>query len=362
VTLISASNPAEPLTRNAGARAPSATRRWSGRSAEPILPGLLLTSLVAGTSFAIRTLPGMTTFSPLILSMVIGIAYHNIVGTAAWAKQGVTFSLRRLLRLAIILLGLQLTASQVIEIGGRGLGIIAASVLATFAFTVWIGKLLGVAPKLAELIAAGTSICGASAVIATNTVTNADDEDVAYSVACVTVFGSVAMFSYPLLGGLVHLDPHGFGLWAGASIHEIAQVVAVAFQDGQRAGEFGTIAKLSRVMLLAPMVIAIGFMAARGANRRTPEAGKPSARPPLPWFVLGFVGMVGVNSLVAIPPEARAWIAAATTFLLSVALAAMGLETDVGKLASRGLRPALLGAFAFLFIAAFSLTLIKLTG
>ena len=360
MTQTSAGNPAEPLNRTGGASVPFAAQRWLGGSAHPILPGLLLASLVAGTSFAIRTLPGMTTFSPLILSMVIGIAYHNIVGTAAWAKQGVTFSLRRLLRLAIILLGLQLTASQIIEIGGRGIGIIAASVLATFAFTVWIGKLLGVAPKLAQLIAAGTSICGASAVIATNTVTNADDEDVAYSVACVTVFGSVAMFSYPLLEGLLHLDPHGFGLWAGASIHEIAQVVAVAFQDGQQAGEFGTIAKLSRVMLLAPMVIAIGFMTARGANR-TSEAGKPPARPPLPWFVLGFVALVGVNSLVTIPPEARAWIVAATTFLLSIALAAMGLETDIGKLASRGFRPALLGAFAFLFIASFSLALIKLT-
>lgn len=360
MTQTSAGNPAEPLNRTIVARVPFAAQRWLGGSAHPILPGLLLASLVAGTSFAIRTLPGMTTFSPLILSMVIGIAYHNIVGTAAWAKQGVTFSLRRLLRLAIILLGLQLTASQIIEIGGRGIGIIAASVLATFAFTVWIGKLLGVAPKLAQLIAAGTSICGASAVIATNTVTNADDEDVAYSVACVTVFGSVAMFSYPLLEGLLHLDPHGFGLWAGASIHEIAQVVAVAFQDGQQAGEFGTIAKLSRVMLLAPMVIAIGFTTARGANR-TSEAGKPPARPPLPWFVLGFVALVGVNSLVTIPPEARAWIVAVTTFLLSIALAAMGLETDIGKLASRGLRPALLGAFAFLFIASFSLALIKLT-
>src|SRR5258708_5859157 len=362
VTLISTSKPAELVTGKAGVPLPPVTRRWSGRSTREILPGLLLTSIVTGASFAIRMLPGMTTFSPLILSMVIGIAYHNIVGTAAWAKQGVTFSLRRLLRLAIILLGLQLTASQVIEIGGRGLGIIAASVLATFAFTIWTGKWLGVAPKLAQLIAAGTSICGASAVIATNTVTSADDEDVAYSVACVTVFGSVAMFSYPLLRGLVHLDPQSFGLWAGASIHEIAQVVAAAFQDGQKAGEFGTIAKLSRVMLLAPMVIAIGFMAARGTRHRTSDAAKPPARPPLPWFVLGFVALVGVNRLVAIPPEAMSRIVAATTFLLSVALAAMGLETDIGKLASRGLRPALLGAFAFLFIAAFSLTLIKLTG
>ncbi len=357
MSLISTS-PAEPLNRGAGV----AVRRWSVRSVLPVLPGLLFTSMVAATSFAIRMLPGMAAFSPLILSMVIGIAYHNTIGTAAWARPGVAFSLRRLLRLAIILLGLQLTASQVVEIGGRGLGIIAASLLATFAFTVWVGKLLGVAPRLAQLIAAGTSICGASAVIATNTVTNADDEDVAYAIACVTVFGSVAMFSYPLLQGLVHLDPQAFGLWAGASIHEIAQVVAVAFQDGQRAGEFGTIAKLSRVMLLAPMVIALGFMAARGAKNGAVDTDKPAARPPVPWFVLGFVAMVDVNSLLAVPPEAKAWIIAATTFLLSVALAGMGLETDIRKLASRGMRPALLGAFAFLFIAAFSLTLIKLTG
>jgi len=344
-----------PLDDKDDARLP-AIRRWLGG-----LPGVLLASAVAGAAFAVRLLPGMTAFSPMILSIVIGIAYHNVVGTAAWAKAGVAFSLRRVLRVAIILLGLQLTSSQLIEIGGRGLGIIAATLLATFAFTVGMGKLLGVEPKLAQLIAAGTSICGASAVIATNTVTDAHDEDVAYAVACVTVFGSVAMFAYPLLPHLLHLDPHAFGLWAGASIHEIAQVVAVAFQDGQQAGEFGTIAKLSRIMLLAPMVIGIGLMAARDAKRKT--GSRPSsARPPTPWFVLGFVALVGVNSLVTIPADARAWIVAATTFLLSVALAAMGLETDIGKLTAKGFRPALLGAFAFLFIAGFSLTLIKLMG
>ena len=361
MTLISASKSPEPLNDRSSARLTALTQ-WSGRGARELLPGLCLTSIVAGASFGIRMLPGMTNFSPLILSMVIGIAYHNIVGTAAWAKQGVTFSLRRLLRIAIILLGLQLTSSQVIELGGRGLDIIAATVLATFAFTVWIGKLLGVEPKLAQLIAAGTSICGASAVIATNTVTNADDEDVAYSVACVTVFGSVAMFVYPLLSGLLHLDPHGFGLWAGASIHEIAQVIAAAFQDGQKAGEFATIAKLTRVMLLAPMVLSIGLMTARSLRRRQSGTGKVTARPPMPWFVLGFVALVGVNSLMTIPAEAKALVVAVTTFLLSIALAAMGLETNISKLASRGLRPALLGAFSFLFIAAFSLTLIKLTG
>jgi uncharacterized integral membrane protein (TIGR00698 family) len=198
--------------------------------------------------------------------------------------------------------------------------------------------------------------------MATNTVTDAHDEDVAYAVACVTIFGSVAMFIYPLLPGLLHLDPHAFGLWTGASIHEIAQVVAAAFQDGQKAGEFGTIAKLSRVMLLAPIVIAMGLAAARDVKKTKSDTTPSSARPPMPWFVLGFVALVGVNSMVTIPGDAKAWIVAATTFLLSVALAAMGLETDISKLAAKGFRPALLGAFAFLFIAGFSLALIKLTG
>jgi uncharacterized integral membrane protein (TIGR00698 family) len=325
-----------------------------------VFPGLLLTSAVAALALAIRQLPGMAIFSPMILAILIGIAFHNSVGTPAWAKPGVTFGLRRLLRLAIILLGLQLTATQVIEVGGRGLGILVATLLATFGFTVWIGRVLGVERRLAQLIAAGTSICGASAVIATNTVTNAPDEDVAYAVACVTVFGSIAMFAYPLLPGLLQLDPRGFGLWSGASIHEIAQVVAAAFQDGQNAGEFATVAKLSRVMLLAPMVVALGLMASR--NARQSGAGAAPARPPMPWFVLGFVAMVGVNSLVAIPAAVKTSIVAVTTFLLSVALAAMGLETDIRKLAAKGLRPALLGAAAFLFIAGFSLVLIKLIG
>jgi uncharacterized membrane protein YadS len=166
---------AEPLNDKADGRFSAAAERWSGGHFNGILPGLLLGSVIAGAAFAARQLPGMAAFSPMILSIMIAIAFHNIVGTPAWAKEGVTFSLRRLLRLAIILLGLQLTAAQVIEVGGRGLGIIAATLVATFVFTVCTGKLLGVDRKLAQLIAAGTSICGASAVIATNTVTDAPD-------------------------------------------------------------------------------------------------------------------------------------------------------------------------------------------
>ena len=221
-----------------------------------------------------------------------------------------------------------------------------------------LGRLIGVERKLAELIAAGTSICGASAVIATNTVTRAADEDVAYAVACVTVFGSIAMFVYPLLPSLLQLDPHAYGLWSGASIHEIAQVVAAAYQDGHAAGEFGTIAKLARVTMLAPVVMSLGYLAARQARRSGDASSTASA--PLPWFVLGFIAMVVVNSMVSIPDQARSVIVTFTTFLLAMALAAMGLETDIRKLCAKGLRPLLLGAGAFLFISSFSLAMIKI--
>src|SRR5262249_33769219 len=217
----------------------------------------------------------------------------------------------------------QLTASQIAEVGATGLAILVLSVVATFLVTVWLGRLLGVERRLTELIAGGTSICGASAVIATNTVTAAPEEDVAYALACVTLFGSIAMFIYPLLPGVLHLSPRSYGLWAGASIHEIAQVVGATFQDSPQAGEFGTIAKLSRVMLLAPMVMALGLVASR---RLAPQGG--TAKAPVPWFVLGFAALVAVNSVVPVPAEVRGALAVAAIVLLSMALAALGLAAD----------------------------------
>jgi uncharacterized integral membrane protein (TIGR00698 family) len=254
---------------------------------------------------------------------------------------------------------LQLVATQVVQVGLTGVAVILATLIATFLFTKWLGRVIGVESKLAELIAAGTSICGASAVIATNTVTEGSDEDVAYAVACVTVFGSLSMFLYPLLPALLHLDAQAFGLWSGSSIHEIAQVVAAAFQDGAHAGEIATISKLTRVMMLAPVVITLGVLAARRAAHAVDPAKRKA--PPMPWFVLGFIGLVVVNTLVTIPAQPKAWAVTATTFMLSMALAAMGLETDFRKLKAEGLKPLALAAAAWIFIASFSLVLVKLT-
>lgn len=330
---------------------------WS-ESAARVIPGVAFMGAIAATAFGLRQLPVIGALSPMILAILMAISYHNLVGTPDWAKPGIKFCLRRILRLGVAMLGLQLTVAQIIEVGGRGVAIILATMVATFLFTTWAGTALRVDRKLAQLIAGGTSICGASAVIATNSVTRASDEDVSYAIACVTVFGSVAMCLYPLLPTLLNLDAHAFGLWAGASIHEIAQVVAAAFQDGEEAGKFGTIAKLSRVLMLAPMILVLGLVAARKARLARSASQDEASQLPFPWFVGGFLVLVIINSLVEIPD--RPQIATATTFLLTAALAAMGMETDLRKLRAKGLRPAALAALSFIFIGTFSLILIKL--
>jgi uncharacterized integral membrane protein (TIGR00698 family) len=322
---------------------------------EGVVPGLALTCVIAAAAYAVRLLPGMGLVSPLVIAILIGMAFHNLVGTPRAAGAGVKFALRRVLRFAIVLLGLQLTFAQVRTVGLVGFSIVAITLAATFFGTRWLGRLMGVDAKLSELIAAGTAVCGASAVIATNTVTRGSDEDVAYAVACVTVFGSLSMVLMPALLPFTGFDAHAYGLWTGASIHEVAQVVAAAFQGGQQAGEFGTVAKLSRVMLLAPLVLGLGAVAlwrARGGD------DAHHARPPVPWFVFGFIAMVMVNSAGVIPIEVKSTLVTLTTFLLAVALGAMGLETDIRKLRMKGVRPLMLGAAAWLFISALSFILI----
>jgi len=321
-----------------------------------LAPGLALTAALAGGAFALRLIPGVATLSPMILAVLLGVVLHNSIGAPIAARDGVAFSLRAVLRFSIILLGLQITAGEAAELGVAGLAAIAAVLLSTLAFTILMGRALGVTRGLALLIGVGTSICGASAVLAAKVAMAGDDDDAAYAVACVTVFGTLAMFAYPLAQSLLHLSPRAYGLWAGSSIHEIAQAVAAAFQGGDDAGQFGTIAKLTRVAMMAPVVIALGEMSPllglAGAGERR--------RPPFPWFLIGFLALAALNSLVAIPHAITAPIGVGATFLLSMAMAAMGLHTDLRHIRSRGLRPLMLGLLASLFICGASLVMVRL--
>jgi uncharacterized integral membrane protein (TIGR00698 family) len=299
---------------------------------------------------------GIAALSPLIVSIIIGMAVRNLLPLPAVVDAGVVFSLKRILRLGIILLGLQVTAMQILSLGGAGLIMVALTLSSTFVAIRIVGRAMGVDRSLTDLIAAGTSVCGASAIIAANTVVRGREEHVAYAVACVTLFGTLAMIAYPLLAGPLGLDARGYGLWTGATIHEVGQVVAASFQGGEVSGQYGTISKLARVVMLAPLIMTLALAMRSGAT----DGQRASA--PMPWFVFGFIGMMLLNSAVTIPANVTANIVILTNFLLAMALAAMGLQANVGKLRAEGWRPLALGAFGWLFIAIFGLVMLKLFG
>jgi uncharacterized integral membrane protein (TIGR00698 family) len=224
----------------------------------------------------------------------------------------------------------------------------------TFVVTLWLGARMGVDPGLAQLLAAGTGICGASAIVATNTVTRASDESVAYALATVTLYGTIAMFAYPLIAASLPLSHAGYGLWTGASVHEVAQVVAAGFARGEETGEAATVAKLARVLMLAPLVLLLGAWVAG----QTRNDARPRAKAPFPLFVFGFLAMVLLAGTGWVSGTAQHFAQWATQALLALALAAVGLETDVRKLIAQGWRPLALGGAATLWI---SLTTLGLT-
>lgn len=317
------------------------------------LPGLVLAAGLALVGFLVAGLVGSVLLSPMVVALVIGISARNSVGVPAMFQPGLALALRPVLRTGIVLLGFRVTFDQLAEVGLTGLAVVAAGLLATFVFTKAAGRLLGVDRSLAELIAAGTSVCGASAVLATNTVTRGSDEDVAYSIACVTIFGSIAMISYPFLASALGFDAQTYGLWAGASIHEVAQAVGAGFANGDVSGEAATVAKLSRVAMLAPLILGLGLLSRRG------NGGETTAKAPVPWFVLGFVAAVAVNSVVPLPDALVSGFQLASAFMLTMALGAMGLETHVRRLRLKGGRPLLLGALAAVFMSTITALMIS---
>lgn len=343
------------------------TRSWH-RAGARAAPGLLVCAAIAAVSMGIKIGSGWAALSPLILSITIGMLIRNLASLPASLQAGlhagIGFSVKRLLRAGIVLLGLQVTAQQILSLGAGGLTAIVATLIATFVAIRLMGRLMRIDPALTDLIAAGTAICGASAVIATNTVVRGRQEHVAYAIACVTLFGSLSMLFLPMLAQPLGLDARAYGLWSGASIHEVAQVVAAAFQGGDVAGHFGVVAKLARVLMLAPMVAALALSLRRGPQPGNADGadgtGKRGGTVPLPWFVLGFVALMAVNSLITIPAGLTDGLAALTNVLLAMALAAMGLQTDIRKLAAEGFRPLLLGAFGWLFIAVLGYALLRL--
>jgi len=226
---------------------------------DTIWNGLILSVWIALSAFAVGRYLEISFISPMILAIILGILFRTLIRIPHQCVKGIQFAQNILLKIAIIFLGLQLSFTQIMEVGLDGLLAIVLTMASTFMFCLWVGKILGLDPKLSRLIASGTSICGASAIVATNSVVKGKDEHVAYSIAVVTLFGFLSMLCFPLMGQFFGLNPSIFGFWSGVSIHETAQVVAAAFQGGEESGEVGTVTKLSRVMFLIPVMILLSI-------------------------------------------------------------------------------------------------------
>ncbi|MDG2522915.1 putative sulfate exporter family transporter [Caulobacter segnis] len=312
-----------------------------------IAPGAAAALFTATAALALHQLPVLGLLSPPILATALGVAVGTMLGGGERRRPGQAFVLRRLLRLAIILLGFQISVSQIVSLGAHGIVLVAVATPATYLFIALCARMLGVDARLGALIAAGTSICGASAIMAANSVVQAKDEDAAYAIAVITLLGTAGMFLYPAAAPLAGLAGADFGLWSGASLHEVAQAVGAAFQAGEAAGHAGVVAKLLRVGLLGPLVVILALRH-RGAERA-----------PTPWYLIGFAFAIAINSYAPPPAALKAALVTATTFLMTTALAAMGLSTDLRALVRRGPKPLAVGVLGTAFISLVTLALIK---
>lgn len=328
------------------------------RRLEHLMPGITLVAIVTTAAYGLRLVPGLGGISPMISAIFVGIAFANLTTVPPVALPGLTFCGKRLLRIAVALLGFQLTVDQILQVGPVGMALLTILVFATYAFTMAAARLLRVDQGLARLLAAGTSICGASAVAAASAVAKGRDEDVAYAIACVTLFGTVAMLLYPVLGAAASLGPFAYGFWTGASVHEVAQVVAAGYQQGTQAGEYSMVVKLSRVLLLAPVLIAMSIVPNLGAPRKSPMRSAQI----VPVFVVGFILAAIANSCGLVPVPFKEAMMQTTPIILTAALSALGLGTRFGALRSRGWRPLVLAGVASLFLSSASLTMILLAG
>ena len=325
---------------------------------EVLLPGLFLTAIIS--ALALHTGAKLHYVTPLIAAMLMGIVLRNAFIIPETYKPGIFFSMRQVLRFAVALLGVRITFSKITALGMEGLLVALLPLVLTLFLTIFFGRIIKADPSRAFLIATGTSICGASAILTVGAITRAKEDDVIVAISSITIFGTISMLLYPFIykAGLIALSPEQYGFWSGASIHEVAQVIAAAFGGGDLSGEIGIIVKLSRVASLIPIAFVLSYIVAHRMARS--ESADPSVRVSFPFFLFGFLAMVILNSFEFFTPKAVKWIEFVDVFMLTMAMAGMGLETDFGQLKRVGYKPVLLSIFSTALISVSSLILIKL--
>jgi uncharacterized integral membrane protein (TIGR00698 family) len=308
-------------------------------------PGMLLVTLVATIAWGASSL--VDAVSPLVAGIVLGAVVANTVGVPHRCVAGTGIAARSLLRLGIVLLGLRLSLGDLAGLGAGGLVVVAAVVTVTFVGTRWIARRLGVSDDLGLLVATGYSICGASAIAAMDGVVRADEEEVAYAISLVTLCGTLSILALPLLASFAGVEGVTFGTWVGGAVHDVGQVVATASQGGDEALASATVVKLTRVVLLAPLVAIVAIR----VRRRSPAVVGEQRPPIVPLFVAGFLVAILVRSSGLLSDEALDVAATGEQVLLTAALVALGMAVDVRRLRHLGGRPLALGMIAWALVA-----------
>jgi uncharacterized integral membrane protein (TIGR00698 family) len=330
-------------------------------------PGIALSAALAALAMGLGGIGWLQShgMSALTVAILLGIVVANTVygRLAGTCGPGVDFSKQTLLRAGVILYGLRLTVQDIGHVGLGGVLIDGVVLTSTFALAYMLGtRLFGLDRMTSILIGVGSAICGAAAVMATEPIVRAKAEQVTVAVSCVVVFGTLAIFLYPMLYSLnthwqlIPAGPQAFGIYVGSTIHEVAQVFAAGRSVSAATADTAVVTKMVRVMMLAPFLIALSAWATRGLDRaqtgtnRSAAAGDGKHRLRIPWFAFGFIGMVLFNSLALLPRSTRTSLVDVDTFILAMAMAALGLTTHVSAIRKAGIKPLLLGGVLFTWL------------
>jgi uncharacterized integral membrane protein (TIGR00698 family) len=335
-----------------------------------ILPGVLLSAFVSGLAVLAERaevrLTGGAWVEALVLAIFIGALCRLVLRRPATYDPGIAFSAKYFLEVAIVLLGAGVSAAAIAGMGLPLIGAIAAVVALALLASYGIGRGLGLSRRVALLVACGNSICGNSAIAATAPVIHADAEDVASSIAFTAVLGIVVVLTLPLLGAALEMSRVQYGVLAGLTVYAVPQVLAATLPVGPVAAQAGALIKLVRVLMLGPvclgMAVAVGFRRRSGPDQAV--AGAPPRRVPLrhllPWFIVGFLLLMGARSLGLIPAAALPVLHGLTAALTVIAMAALGLSTDARAVARSGVRIAAVVVLSLLAIIGLALGLIYL--
>lgn len=324
-----------------------------------MLPGLILVGLITLASLLLDQLGYVVHWglSALTLAIILGMLLGNTLypRLSASCHSGVLFSKGRLLRLGIILYGMRLTFQQIADVGLGSLLSDALMLISTFMLAYLLGtRWLKMDKDTAILIGAGSSICGAAAVMATEPVLRASANKVTVAVATVVIFGTICMVLYPQMyaWGLWPITDKAYGLYIGSSVHEVAQVVAAGRSINPEVANVAVTTKMIRVMMLAPFLVILSIWLTRQRSDPTqkPVAEQGRTKITIPWFAFGFIAIAGFNSLNLLP---QAWVNALIyldTVLLTMAMAALGLTTHFKAIREAGIKPLLLGTILLLWL------------